>query len=201
MASVIRSSDGRALPSHSSRVPVGALKRPTASPLPAPIGSKPRSAAAPAKPVVRSQLRPKAESRVVFLRSLSVMVSSGVPIDRALHHLSLQSEDKAMVQVCDELANMVSRGHTISNAFAAHPQAFTQLQIRLLQVGERTGHMDRVLNELSEHEEKERRTLMKIKGSLTYPLITLVFASLMMIFVTPYIMKGLFGMIQSSGST
>jgi type IV pilus assembly protein PilC len=145
------------------------------------------------------KLKPSAESRVIFLRSLAVMVGAGVPIDQALHHLTLQCEDKQMVLVCDRLASKISHGITLSTAFSSFPRAFTRLQMRMIQVGEKTGNIHRVLNELSDHEEKERRTVMKVKGSLTYPLFILVIATLMMIFIPPYIMKGLFGMIESSG--
>ena len=39
---------------------------------------------------------------------------------------------------------------------------------RSVQMGERAGVMDKVLNELSFYEEKERNTLLKVKSALTY---------------------------------
>lgn len=143
--------------------------------------------------------RPDAEALSLFFRSLAVMVASGVGLDRSLDHLSLQSDQASMGPVCAELARRVSTGTPLSNAFAAHSKVFTQLQIRMLAVGERTGNLDLVLARLATYEEKRRGTTMKVKSALTYPLFLVVLATFMLIVLPPYMFGGLFQMIASSG--
>ncbi len=155
---------------------------------------------AAAKPLTGNPLlRPSGEARVVWFRSLATMVTAGINLDRALRLLAQQSEDKAMTQVSEGLADMVSAGMQLSSAMALYPNSFAKLQYRLVQMGERAGVMDKVLNELSFYEEKERNTLLKVKSALTYPAFIFAVAFLILVIVPPYMMEGLFQMIKGSG--
>lgn len=151
-------------------------------------------------PVVdATKLKPTSLGRVVFLRSLAAMVSSGIPVDRCLGYLAKQDDDKAMGLISQGLADRVRTGQRLSASMDKFPLCFSRLQIRLVQMGENTGLLDKILGELSAYEEKERQTLLRVRSSLTYPAFVLVFAGLLMIIVPPYMLKGIFQMIQGSG--
>jgi type IV pilus assembly protein PilC len=104
-----------------------------------------------------------------------------------------------MGRLSADLGRQVSGGIMLSRAFAAHSQAFSQLQIRMLAVGERTGNLHLVLGRLATYEEKRRATTMKVKSALTYPMFLVGLASFMLIVLPPYMFGGLFQMIASSG--
>ena len=144
-------------------------------------------------------IRPKGESKTIFLRSLSTMVVAGVTVDRALDYLADQVDDKSMAEVCKGMSWRIQGGLPLSQAMSCYPKAFSRLQLRLVQMGEKTGLLDQVLSELSQYEEKERALVLKVKSSLGYPGFILVIASLMMLLVPPYLMKGMFGLIEGSG--
>lgn len=144
-------------------------------------------------------IRPKSESKTVFLRSLSTMVLAGVTVDRALDYLADQADDAALAQVCRGMADRVQGGFPLSQAMGCYPQAFSRLQLRLVQIGEKTGLLDQVLLELSRYEEKERELILKVKSTISYPAFILVVATILMLFVPPYIMKGMFSLIEGSG--
>lgn len=144
-------------------------------------------------------LRPRADSKTVFLRSLSTMVLAGVTVDRSLDYLSAQVDDPVLAQICRGMAQRIHNGFPLSQAMACYPRAFSRLQLRLVQMGEKTGLLDQVLLELSRYEEKERALVLKVKSTISYPAFILVVASLMMLFVPPYILKGMFGLIEGSG--
>jgi type IV pilus assembly protein PilC len=153
-----------------------------------------------AKIEIQNQLRkPSLQARVIFWRSLSTMVKAGIPLERALNYLAKQSEDVDMAQICLNLADFVREGNYLSSALSRVPQAFSQLQIKMVAMGEQTGVMDSVLCDLSEFEERQRNLLMRVKGSLTYPACILVLALLMVVFVPPMMMNGLFKLIANSG--
>lgn len=153
-----------------------------------------------AKIEIQSQLaKPSLQARVIFWRSLSTMVKAGIPLERALNYLAKQSEDLQMAQICLNLADFVREGNYLSDALSRVPQAFSQLQIKMVAMGEQTGVMDSVLTDLSEFEERQRNLLMRVKGSLTYPACILVLATLMVIFVPPLMLNGLFKLISNSG--
>lgn len=166
-------------------------------------GASPRRTAAPARPNVKlsqvEQTRPNPESKTVFLRSLSTMVLAGVTVDRSLDYLADQSEDPKLVEICRGMAQRVQNGFPLSAAMACYPRAFSKLQLRLVQMGEKTGLLDQVLLELSHYEEKERALVLKIKSALGYPSFIFVIATIMMVTIPPYIMKGMFELIEGSG--
>ena len=146
-----------------------------------------------------SHLKAGPLARVVFLRSLSAMVSAGIQLDRALGYLAKQGDDPTMGIISQALADRVRSGQMLSTAMDKFPLAFSRLQVRLVQMGEKTGLLDRILGDLSTYEERERQTLLRVRSSLTYPAFTLVFAALLMIVVPPYMLKGIFQMIATSG--
>lgn len=165
----------------------------------------------PSRPPLKSQARPnhrlsqaenivpKGESKTIFLRSLSTMVLAGVTVDRALDYLGDQVDDPKMSEVCKGMSWRIQGGYPLSQAMACFPKAFSKLQLRMVQMGEKTGTLDQVLLELSHYEEKERALVLKVKSALGYPGFILIIATLMMLLVPPYLMKGMFGLIEGSG--
>ncbi len=145
------------------------------------------------------QIRPKSESKTVFLRSLSTMVLAGVTVDRSLDYLADQSDDPKLAEVCRGMAQRIQGGYPLSAAMNCYPRAFSKLQLRLVQMGEKTGLLDQVLLELSRYEEKERALVLKVKSALGYPAFIFVIATIMMVTIPPYIMKGMFELISGSG--
>lgn len=144
-------------------------------------------------------IRPRSESKTVFLRSLSTMVLAGVTVDRSLDYLADQSDDPKLAEVCRGMAQRIQGGYPLSAAMNCYPRAFSKLQLRLVQMGEKTGLLDQVLLELSRYEEKERALILKIKSALGYPACIFIIATIMMVTIPPYIMKGMFELISGSG--
>ncbi len=151
------------------------------------------------KTVGGSLYRPSSEARVTFLRSLAVMLRAGIPIDRCLRLLGEQIDDPVMSMVSRGMCDAVIAGHTLSSAMNRFPGAFTKMQSRLIKVGESTGNLEHVLGELSRYEEKHRALVMKVKGALSYPAFIFVIAFVMLVLVPPYMMDGLFKMVEGAG--
>jgi general secretion pathway protein F len=135
----------------------------------------------------------------VFFRSLAVMFKAGITLDRALTLLSQRSDDKALAAVCRDLACEVAAGLPFSQTLMLHPRAFTALQARLIQVGERTGNLDKILNRLANYEEKRRGMATRVQSALAYPALLFVLAVLMLVILPPYLQQGLFQIIATSG--
>ncbi len=128
------------------------------------------------------------------------MFAAGIQFNRALELLGVQSDDPGMRAVAEDVARRVDSGVPLTRAVAAHPQAFSTIQVRMIQVGERTGNLDEILKELAVYEEKRRATTMKVKSALTYPAFLIVISTFMLIVIPPYMFQGLFQMIQTSST-
>jgi len=143
---------------------------------------------------------PSGEALALFFRSLATLFRAGVSLPRSLRLLSEQSEDKQMRAVAAELCRRLDAGSSFAQAMAMHQHAFTAIQLRMIQIGERTGTLDTILTQLAAYEEKRRGAILRVKSALTYPAFLLVLCSFALIVLPPYMFSGLFQMISQSGT-
>ena len=137
----------------------------------------------------------------MFMRCLATTLGSGVGVDRSLDLLAEQTENRDLRQACEGMAKLVRSGSYLSVAMAKFPWAFSNLQRRLVQVGERTGALVQVLNRLSLYEERQMDMTLKIRSSMTMPLLVCGLCIILVIFVPPFLFQGLFQMLQDNHGT
>lgn len=129
------------------------------------------------------------KSVVIFSRQLSTMIAATVPIVQSLKILAGQTDDKALREVVNDMANDVDGGMKLSSAFAKHPDVFNNFFIAMLKSGETSGRLDKVLSYLATQREKDYELVSKIKGAMIYPAFIIValigVGAVMLIFVIP----------------
>ncbi len=133
--------------------------------------------------------RASREAVAVLFRSLATTLASGVPLYRALDMVAQGSPDRAVQVACQKLQRDLGLGRRLSQAMAQWPLVFTRFQIGLIRVGEVTGHLDEVLDELARYEEKARDLTLKFRSTLTYPLLVSAFALLLMLLSPPLVVR------------
>jgi type IV pilus assembly protein PilC len=133
--------------------------------------------------------RVSVKDRVVFSRQLSVMISANVPLLRALRSLIAQTENPALKDIVENLADEIEGGAKLSDAMSLHPDTFSDFYVSMVQSGETTGKLDEVLTYLADEQEKDYELMSKIRGSIIYPAFIIAgliaVGILMMIFVIP----------------
>ena len=112
--------------------------------------------------------------KLVFARNLGVMVSAGVSLPKALRILAMQTKNRLFKKAIEEVAGQVIKGESLSEAMLKHPRVFSKLFCSMIQVGEKTGNLDKVLNVLAFHLERDYKLRSKIKGAMIYPIVLLV---------------------------
>jgi len=126
---------------------------------------------------------------VIFTRQFSTMINSGLPLVQALDILSKQSESKALQAVTRQIVFDVESGHTVADALAKHPKAFTDLYVNMVAAGEAGGILDTILMRLATFMEKNDALVRKVKGAMIYPGVIMSVAaiaiSVLLIFVIP----------------
>jgi len=105
---------------------------------------------------------------IVFSRQLATLIESGIPIVRALQLLQEQVP-KALATILTEMIQDVQQGRFLSEAVGKHPKTFSNLYIRLIEVGERTGNLEMVLRQLAVYMEKADALKHKIRSAMSYP--------------------------------
>jgi MSHA biogenesis protein MshG len=129
------------------------------------------------------------DDMVLFCRQMHALTRSGIPILRAILGLAETAKNPTMVAILKDVASVLSRGNTLSQALKNYQSYFSPLFISMVSVGESTGHLDEAFKQLVGHLEMERDTRKKVVAAMRYPtlVITAIFIAIMVvnIFVIP----------------
>lgn len=130
---------------------------------------------------------------VIFTRQFATMFTAGIPIVQGLDIMAKQIENKSMGEIIGQIKSDVETGSTLADAMKKHPKYFDELFTNLVAAGEAGGILDGVLNRLATYIEKTMKLKKKVKGAMTYPIIVMTVAVLVvgiiMVFVIPIFAK------------
>jgi len=122
---------------------------------------------------VRGCLKKKkvgAQSLSVFFQDLVNMLKTGIAINEAVEALEESSTEpvltKALAQVKDDLAN----GLSLAQAFEK-TGVFPWQVLSVFKVGEKSGNLEQVFNDLSLYYSREADFLRSLKNAVIYPLV------------------------------
>jgi len=131
------------------------------------------------------------KEKMVFTRNLAVMVSSGLTVSRAVHNLSVQTENKKFKAVLLSVYDDVQSGKTLADGLGRYPSVFDELFINMVSVGEMSGNLEEILDILALQLEKEHDLSSKVRGALIYPAVIIIamvgIAVLMLTYILPKI--------------
>jgi type IV pilus assembly protein PilC len=135
---------------------------------------------------------------VIFTRQFSTMINSGLPLVQALDILSKQTENKTLAAVTRQVVFDVESGHTVADALAKHPKAFSDLYVNMVAAGEAGGILDTILMRLATFMEKNDALVRKVKGAMIYPgvimSVAVIAVTVLLIFVIP-VFQGMFASV------
>jgi type II secretory pathway component PulF len=119
------------------------------------------------------KLRVPSKALVIFIRQLSIMLRSGIPVTYALDTLSNQPDSRVLGQVVARLSKMLGEGHKLSHAMSHFPGIFDQVFVAMVAIGEESGQLDVTLARLAGWRERDFELVRMVKGALSYPMFIL----------------------------
>jgi type IV pilus assembly protein PilC len=141
----------------------------------------------------------KTRDLIVFSRQLATLIESGIPIVRALQLLQEQVT-KGLGVILTEMIQDVQQGRFLSEAVGKHPKTFSNLYIRLIEVGERTGNLEMVLRQLAVYMEKADALKRKIRSAMSYPAFVLVLMVVVVFIMLTVALPPMMGLFTSFGA-
>jgi general secretion pathway protein F len=93
----------------------------------------------------------------------------------------------------------VVEGHTLADAMAEFPHIFDNLFRAMVAAGEKSGHLDTVLNRLADYTEKRQQTRSQITQALVYPSIMMFFAFAIVILLLTVVVPKIVGQFEHMG--
>jgi type IV pilus assembly protein PilC len=137
---------------------------------------------------------------VVFTKKLTTMIKSGLPILKTLEMLESQAENPHLKKVASKIKSDVESGTPLSDAFAQHPKVFDEVFINLMRAGEMSGKLTVFLEKLVIHLEKIEKIRKKVKGALTYPVIVMCVAVMVIMVMLIKVVPVFQNMFKSMGN-
>ncbi len=138
-----------------------------------------------------SFLQPKVRETdiILFARQFSTMIDAGLPIIQCLDILCSQQENATFKRMLKNIKEQVEGGATLAESLKKYPKEFDDLFVNMIAAGEAGGILDTILRRLSTYMEKAAKLKSKVKGAMTYPIVTLAIAivvlAVILVFVIP----------------
>ena len=128
----------------------------------------------------------------LMTRQLAVLVAAGIPLEEALRAVAKQNEKAHVQNLMLSVRSKVMEGHSLAQGMQQSGR-FPDLYIATIAAGERSGHLDLILDQLADYTENRFAMQKKIQAAMIYPIILMLmsFAIVMglMTYVVPDIVK------------
>jgi type IV pilus assembly protein PilC len=126
---------------------------------------------------------------VIFSRQLATLIDSKVPLLAALDSISNQTENKFFSLKLKSVMFDIDGGSSLSEAFARHPDVFSDFYVSMVKAGEASGTLQEALNKLADNIERNYELTSSLKGAMYYPafivMAMILVGGLMMVTVIP----------------
>ena len=123
-----------------------------------------------------------------FSRQLAVFVASGIPIMDAMEVIVDETSGKMMKRILIDMVLSLRNGDTFAAAAAAHPAAFPNYYIGILESAELTGNLDTVLEQLSDYMDRDLKARGKITSALIYPAVVAVMSVVTVVVLAVFVL-------------
>jgi len=112
-----------------------------------------------------------ASDLALLTRQIATLVRAAIPLEESVKAVAEQSEKKKQQTMMLGIRARIVEGHTMADALSEYPSVFNELYRSMVAAGEKSGHLDLVLERLAEYTESRQVISQKISGALVYPII------------------------------
>ena len=134
-----------------------------------------------------------------FTRSLSLLLNAGIPITSALELTQTVVVKKNVAKAIEHAKDVVSSGKKLSQGFKDAKKIFPVIMIKITEAGERSGSLDKSVQEISEYLEYQVSNNLKTLTTLLEPVMLVVVGifvgGMMLAIIAP-----IYGLISQIGS-
>ncbi len=141
----------------------------------------------------------KSSDILLFTEKLSVLLRSGLPIDRSLSLMVELSETERMRSIASTLLRDVNSGKSLAEAMEKFPDFFSKLYVNMIKAGESAGVVDVVMEQLLEYLRQKEELKSYIISSLIYPALLLTVGILTVVILVGYVLPKFQEIFESMG--
>lgn len=136
---------------------------------------------------------------IMFNEQLATMLGSGLTLLDGLRALKEQVGNERLVRIIEDLSRSIKEGSTFSMALSKHPRDFSEFYVNMVLSGETAGNLEEIMMRLADFKEQALDIQEKIKTAMIYPVILVVFALLLIIFLVAFVLPAFISMFTKMG--
>ncbi|MBB1268781.1 type II secretion system inner membrane protein GspF [Shewanella sp. SR44-3] len=107
----------------------------------------------------------------LITRQIATLVAAGLPIEEALKAVGQQSEKDRLGSMIMAVRSRVVEGYSLADSLAEFPHIFDDLYRAMVASGEKSGHLEVVLNRLADYTERRQQLKSKLTQAMIYPVV------------------------------
>ena len=117
-----------------------------------------------------------ASELALLTRQLATLVEAALPIESALLAVAEQCDKPRLKNMVMTVRSKVVEGYSLAEGLAEFPHVFDHLFRSMVAAGEKSGHLDQVLNRLADYTEQRQHMRNQILMASIYPVVMVVVA-------------------------
>lgn len=111
----------------------------------------------------------------LLTRQLATLVAAGIPLEECLQALVRQLRKPHLKSMITTVRSKILEGQTLADSLACYPKTFDRLYRAMVAAGEKSGHLNGVLERLADFTEHRQKIKGQLVQAMIYPaILTLV---------------------------
>jgi len=146
---------------------------------------------------------PKIASKHIylFIEQLAILINADITLVAALNIIIAQEKHITLKKLIVKISSSISAGQSFYCTLKQYPQFFNEIFCNLINVGEQSGTLDIILNELAQYFTKIDAQKRKVRKALLYPAIVLIITFIVIIILLLYVVPQFETMYTSIGAS
>lgn len=135
-----------------------------------------------------------------FLTQLSTFLKAGITLVDSVKILSKQSNKKSHKNIYKMIIYELTMGENFSEALAKQGTIFPRLLINMIKTAELTGDLPETLDDMADYYRETEKTRKQMVSAITYPVVVLLFAIAVLIFIMVGVIPQFVGIYSNLGT-
>ena len=142
----------------------------------------------------------KLDDFLLFNQQLAALLHAGLPVLQSIQMLRQRSPNAKLRSVLADVEARIKSGSALSEAFASQGETFPKIYTASILAGERSGNLDEVLRRYVEYTKAIAQLRRKIRGALTYPILLLCAAAVLVTVLTTFVIPQFSSLYENMGT-
>ena len=124
---------------------------------------------------------------IMFARQMYTVSKSGLPLTRGIRSLTSSLRNPYFKAVLLDVADTLEEGSSLSRSMRNYPDVFSHLFYSMVEVGEASGNLDLIFQQIAFYLERDEQTRKSVKQATRYPMFVCIAICLAMVAVNIWV--------------